>query len=188
LTSVRAWIAGIRAQPRSDPWGIAGAITDFTILPNAALHQRAAQIRSTPTRHVSHLVATAYQFGDAGLRRTCKGCAVTSSGSLGDRCGHRRRRLDLGATDISHEICHGCQRVYADSTISRRCAAAPTATSPVASGVATGRNAARRDRGDVLERRARHICGRHGCERRADAARSGCVADAMSQLAPILHA
>jgi hypothetical protein len=75
LTSVRAWIAWYVARSRDpNPWGIAGAITDYTILPNAALQSTgSADSVDAYAATFLTLVATAYQFGDAGLRSYVQG-------------------------------------------------------------------------------------------------------------------
>ena len=70
LTAVQQWIAWYVARSRdANPWGIAGAITDYAILPNGTL-QSAGSADSVDAYAATFLtlVSTAWQYGNAGLR------------------------------------------------------------------------------------------------------------------------
>src|ERR1700677_810458 len=70
LTAVQQWIAWYVLRSRDpNPWGIAGAISDYAILPNGTLQSTgsADSVDSYAATFLT-LVSTAWQDGDANLR------------------------------------------------------------------------------------------------------------------------
>jgi hypothetical protein len=75
LATVRAWIAWYVLRSRDpNPWGIAGAITDYTILANGNLQSTgtADSVDAYAATFLT-LVSTAWQYGDAPTRTYVQG-------------------------------------------------------------------------------------------------------------------
>jgi hypothetical protein len=70
VTNVRGWIAWYVARSHdANPWGIPGAITDYTILANGTLQSTgSADSVDAYAATFLTLVATAWQYGDAATR------------------------------------------------------------------------------------------------------------------------
>jgi len=75
LAGVRQWIAWYVLRSRdANPWGIAGAITDYTILANGTLQSTgSADSVDAYAATFLTLVSTAWQYGDAATRTYVQG-------------------------------------------------------------------------------------------------------------------
>jgi len=82
LANVRQWIAWYVLRSHDpNPWGIAGAITDYNILANGTLQSTgSADSVDAYAATFLTLVSTAWQYGDAPTRTYVQDCKPTSSG------------------------------------------------------------------------------------------------------------